>query len=290
MRWICSACVVACMGLAASHGAVAQEVSQAVVLVGAGDIANCAVGDGGGAWATSRLLDRIDGTVFTLGDNAYPDGAMKSFQECYGPRWGRHKDRTRPAPGNHDYRTKNGEPYFEYFGERAGPARRGYYSYDLGAWHIVSLNSVIDASDKSAQMAWLRDDLASSAAPCTLAYWHVPVFSSGAHGGDPHMLAIWRVLYEFKADVVVNGHDHSYERFAPQDPDGKKDPGRGIREFVVGTGGGGVYEFGRPQPHSEVRENKSYGVIKFTLAPTSYTWEFVGTGPFTDKGTAECVQ
>jgi hypothetical protein len=156
----------------------------------------------------------------------------------------------------------------------------------------VSLNSEADAGSRSAQMKWLREDLQQNAAPCTLAYWHVPIFSSGAHGPDPHMQEAWKVLYEFKADVVVNGHDHHYERFAPQDPRGKKDEARGIREFIVGTGGGGTYRLGRAMPNSEVRTNQTYGVIKFTLEATSYTWEFVPAGPvaFSDKGTGQCVQ
>jgi hypothetical protein len=270
--------------------AAAAAEPEPVVLVGAGDIANCALGTGGAA--TARLLDKIPGTVFTLGDHAYPAGEAKQFKECYDPNWGRHKARTRPAPGNHDYLTKDASPYYDYFGELAGPERRGYYSYELGAWHIVSLNSFIAAGKGSPQFEWLKKDLEEHSVPCTLAYWHIPLFSSGAHGNNPHMEEVWKLLYQRGADVVLNGHDHDYERFAPQNPNGKADPARGIRQFVVGTGGGGVYKFRRIRPNSEARNYQSYGVIKLTLRPTDYSWEFVRAAgePFTDSGTAPCVQ
>lgn len=266
------------------------------VLVGAGDIANCDVAGGSGAVVTARLLDRIPGTVFTVGDHAYPSGTAKQFHDCYDPSWGRHKARTRPSPGNHDYQTANAKPYFDYFGASAGPERRGYYSYEIGAWHIVSLNSSIAAGRRSPQIEWLRKDLSEHRTACTLAYWHIPVFSSGPHGREAqdtgHMREVWRVLYEFGADVVVNGHDHVYERFAPQDPKGKPDPKKGIREFVVGTGGGGLYELGQVRPNSEARGARSYGVLKLTLGATDYTWEFIpGAGePFHDSGMSPCVQ
>ena len=275
---------------------VEQAAPATVVLVGAGDIANCEVAGGSGAVATARLLDLIPGTVFTLGDHAYPMGTADQFRDCYGPRWGRFKDRTRPAPGNHDYLTANAGPYFDYFGEAAGPDRRGYYSYTLGAWHIISLDSSIDASAHSPQGEWLRKDLAENHTVCTLAYWHIPLFSSGPHGSDPreaaHMLDVWRALYEAGADVVVNGHDHDYERFAPQDPGGKSDPKKGIREFVVGTGGGGLYEFRGSRRNSEIRNNRSYGLIKFTLGATGYSWEYLSAAgePFHDSGSGTCVQ
>jgi len=267
---------------------------EPVVLVGAGDIANCAISDGSGAVATAALLDRIPGTVFTVGDHAYPSGTAKEFRDCYDASWGRHKARTRPAPGNHDYLTSNAKAYYEYFGNSAGPDRRGYYSYTLGAWHVVSLNSFIAADRGSPQIEWLRKDLKDNRATCTLAYWHIPVFSSGPHGSDvrtsAHMLEAWRVLYEFGADVVINGHDHDYERFAPQDPKGKADP-RGVREFVVGTGGGGTYDFRQIRPNSEVRNSRSYGVLKLVLGATDYNWDFVsGAGePFQDRGASACV-
>jgi hypothetical protein len=236
------------------------------------------------------VLDQIEGTILTLGDHAYEDGSEKSFRDCYGPTWGRHKDRTRPTPGNHDYHTRNGRPYFEYFGDQAGPSGRGYYSFDLGAWHLVSLNSIVDAKRNSDQVKWLGEDLKANPKTCTLAYWHIPVFSSGDHGDSPQMAEVWKVLYAAGADIVLNGHDHDYERFPQMNPEGQADP-RGIREFVVGTGGGGVYKWGRDRRNSEVRDNNSYGVLKLTLAPTSYQWEFIpAVGKFTDSGTGICTE
>ena len=279
-----------------SRSAQGAQDQEPVVLVGAGDIANCDITGGSGAQATARLLDRIPGTVFTVGDHAYPSGTAKQFKECYDLSWGRHKARTRPSPGNHDYLTGNGKPYYDYFGDIAGPERRGYYSYKLGDWHIISLNSFIPADRGSDQIEWLRKDLSDNRTACTLAYWHTPAFSSGPHGSEAQtttrVLELWRVLYEFGADVVINGHDHDYERFAPQDPKGKPDPKKGIREFVVGTGGGGLYDFRQVRPNSEARSNRSYGVLKLTLGATDYTWQFVpGAGePFQDTGTSPCVQ
>jgi acid phosphatase type 7 len=267
-----------------------STAEDTAVLVGAGDIANCEVGDG--HMATARVLDNIPGTVFTMGDHAYPKGSKKSFEECYNLSWGRHKARTRPSVGNHDIKTKNGMPYYDYFGEAAGPRGLGYYSYNLGAWHIIALNSSVAIDRKSKQLKWLRKDLAENPSTCTLAYWHIPLFSSGEHGGEPQLIRdAWWILHEAGVDVVVNGHDHDYERFAPQDPKGKADPERGIRQFVVGSGGGGVYSFGKIMENSEVRQNKSYGVIKFTLRPGNYDWEFVTAKgePFEDTGTGQCV-
>ena len=262
---------------------------ETVTFVGAGDIASCS---SEGDEATADLLDGIPGTVFTAGDNAYSDGSSLNFTNCYQPSWGKFKDRTRPSPGNHDYHTSNGSGYYAYYGANAGPAGRGYYSYDLGAWHIVSLNSNVSMSAGSAQEQWLRADLAASTKLCTLAYWHHPRFSSGTkHGSFSAAQPIWQALYDAGADVVVSGHEHNYERFAPQDADGTADPTRGIREFVVGTGGASHYDDeGTPKPNSEVFNGTTWGVIKFTLGPTSYRWEFVpvaGQG-FHDSGTGEC--
>jgi hypothetical protein len=297
---LAATCLASILGMRRESGSQTQAPSAAVepppeeptVLVGAGDIANCELLSGGGAQATARVLDRIPGTVFTVGDHAYPAGTAKQYRDCYEPTWGRHKTRTRPSPGNHDYLTSKASGYFDYFGESAGPDRRGYYSYEAGAWHVVSLNSAVPADARSEQVKWLREDLAAHPTPCTLAYWHIPVFSSGAHGNSLHMLEVWKVLYEARADVIVNGHDHDYERFAPQDPRGRKDPARGIRAFVVGTGGGGVYRFKRIRPNSEVRNYSTYGVLRLTLGATSYEWDFVQVAgvPFKDSGTSQCVQ
>ena len=266
-------------------------VASAPVFVGAGDISSC---HNDGDEQTASLLDGIQGTVFTLGDNAYGDGSAENYASCYAPTWGRHRDRTRPVPGNHDYNTPGASGYFNYFGPSVGDPSQGYYSYDLGTWHIIALNSNCEdiggCGDNSAQVAWLRADLAAHPAQCTLAYEHHPRFSSSKHGNDDELQPIWTVLYDNGADVVLSGHDHVYERFAPQDPTGQSDPDRGIRQFVVGTGGAGLYEFKDIKPNSEVQNNETHGVLKMTLEPGSYTWEFVPVAgsSFTDSGTAPC--
>ena len=261
------------------------------VLVGAGDIGDCDTDEDS---ATAALIEGIPGTVFTAGDNAYPDGTLRQFRECYDPAWGRFRDRTRPAPGNHDYSTDGAAGYLEYFGTAAvNEDGDPWYSYDLGAWHVVVLNSecsdVGGCDPDSPQGRWLAADLAASAASCTLAIFHEPRFSSGYHGNDRGVAPFWRALYDAGADVVVNGHDHDYERFAPQAPDGSEDRERGIREFVVGTGGTGLREFAEIQPNSELRASISHGVLKLTLRPRGYDWAFIATsGPFTDAGSATC--
>jgi acid phosphatase type 7 len=226
---------------------------------------------------------RIDGTLATLGDHAYPSGSRQQYAECYNPSWGTMKERTRPSPGNHDYETRNAKGYFDYFGEAAGNRGRGYYSYDLGEWHVIVLNSnceeVGGCEERSPQGRWLRSDLATHAATCTLAYWHHPLFSSGTeHGGEEAMRPAWEMLYQAGADVVLAGHEHNYERFAPQDPNGRRDAQRGIRQFVVGTGGKSLYEFGRPLRTSEVRGAETFGVLVLTLHPRGYDWAFVPAG------------
>jgi len=261
------------------------------VLVGAGDIADCTSTDDE---ATAALLDGIPGTVITLGDNAYESGTDAEFANCYDPSWGRHKARTRPSVGNHDYLTISASGYFGYFGVAAGDPTQGYYSYNLGAWHIIVINSncssVGGCGAGSPQEQWLRADLAAHPAACTLAYWHHPRFSSGEHGNHISMRAIWQVLYEADADLVLNGHDHDYERFAPQDPNGVADPARGLREFVVGTGGKNHYAIVTPVANSEVRNDDTFGVLKLTLRPTSYDWAFVPEAgkTFTDSGSGTC--
>jgi len=259
------------------------------VLIGAGDIAHCS---SQGDEATANLLDSIPGTVFTTGDNVYPDGTMDQFVNCYEPSWGRHKARTYPSPGNHDYHTENAAGYFEYFGAAAGEPGKGYYSYDLGTWHIIVLNSNIPVDAGSPQELWLRADLAAHPVACTLAYWHHPRFSSGTKHGSRHaMQPLWQALYDFGADVVLAGHEHNYERFAPQDPQGLEDPTRGIRQFVIGSGGRSHYSFGSPIANSEVRNGDTNGVLKLTLHSTSYSWEFIPEAgqAFTDSGNAPCV-
>jgi len=268
-------------------------LAQDPVLVGAGDIADC--GELSGAAKTAILLDHIEGTVFTLGDNAYGSGTPSQFADCYGPTWGRFKDRTKPALGNHDYKTPGATGYFGYFGAAAGDPKTGYYSYDLGAWHVVVLNSncgeVGGCAAGSPQEKWLREDLGAHPAACTAAMWHHPRFSSSAeHGDDKRTKDLWKTLEEAGAELVLSGHDHDYERFAPQDVDGRRDMERGIRQFVAGTGGRYEYKWGKPDANSEVRNNDTFGVLKLTLHPDGYDWEFVPVegGHFKDSGSARC--
>jgi hypothetical protein len=267
------------------------EAGTATLLV-AGDIADCGSrGDEG----TAALLDaNPTAAVATLGDNVYDSGTRSEFADCYGPSWGRHKGRTRPAPGNHEYGSDGARPYYEYFGEAAGEPEKGYYSYDLGPWHVVVVNSncgEVACGAGSAQEAWLRADLAAHPARCTLAYWHHPRFSSGSrHGSTPGMAPIWKTLYELGADVVLAGHDHDYERLAPLDPSGKVDQERGIRSFVVGTGGKSHSGFGGPLTGSEVRNGDTFGVLELTLKPIGYDWKFIPQPgfSFTDSGSGDC--
>ena len=261
-------------------------------MVGAGDVADCR--DLSGAEATARLLEQIPGTVMVSGDLAYPDGSKENF-ECYDKTWGRVKSRTRPSPGNHEFHAAGATPYFDYFGTAAGDAKNGYYSYELGTWHIIVLNSecveVGGCDAGSRQEKWLRADLAAHPVACTLAYWHKPLFSSGgAHGNDPEIKPLWQALYDANADVVVNGHDHDYERFAPQTPDGGSQAARGIREFVAGTGGKSHRPFGPAKPNSEVRDATAFGVLKLTLKPGAYDWQFIPEAgkSFTDSGSGAC--
>ena len=272
---------------AAPAGVGVSSLAGDPVLVGAGDIANC---DTTTDSDTAALLDAIDGTVFAAGDNAYLTGSAADYANCYEPTWGRHKSRTRPAPGNHEYLSADAAPYYAYFGAHAGPSGVGYYSYDLGAWHIVSLNSNIAANAGSVQEQWLRADLAANRTQCTLAYWHHPLFSSGIHGNDLQMRDIYQALYDFGADVVVTGHDHDYEQFHRQNADGVLDA-NGIREFVVGTGGTTLRPFGVIHPNSAVRDSSAQGVLKLTLRPTSYDWNFIpiAGGVFTDSGSRPCI-
>lgn len=263
----------------------------APVLVGAGDIAYDSRRDD----ETAKLLDTIPGIVFTLGDNAYLDGKSEEFQKYYEPTWGRHKARTFPAIGHHEYGVPGAYGYHQYFGPIAGDPGLAYYSYDLGDWHIIVLNSICermgDCRIDSTQGKWLQADLAANPGICTLAYFHDPLFSSSSDNAYPGVQDFWRLLYNAEVDVILNGHAHNYERFALQNPDGQADPGRGIRQFVIGTGGRSFSTFDAPAPNSEARETGTAGVLKLTLHPTSYDWEFVPIAgeSFTDSGSADCV-
>ena len=256
------------------------------VLVGAGDIAQCG---SPGSEATATLLDRLQGTVFTAGDNAYPSGRIEDFRDCYDPTWGRHLARTWPVPGNHEYEMPGASPYFSYFGGNAGSPGRGYYAYTLGAWRVIALNSEVPVSAGSPQAAWLRTELASNSAPCTAAYWHRPLVSSGLHGDNLDMRDLFRILYEAGVEFIVTGHDHIYERFSAMDADGRPDPSKGIREFIVGTGGAPLTQPKSVRSGSE-RQGVAWGVIRFELSPGSYRWRFVPVAgeSFEDSGADVC--
>jgi hypothetical protein len=274
-----------------------QEASQTYVLVGAGDISSCE--DPEGAEATARLIEKIPGTVYAAGDLAYERGSAHEFSNCYTSTWGRFKDRTRPTPGNHEYLAPGAAPYFAYWGERAGPAGRGYYSYDLGAWHIVVLNTNCDQKSVggcgagSPEESWLKEDLAAHSNACILAYGHHALFSSGIfskHARHAELRQFWRDLYAVHADLILAGHEHSYERFAPQNPDGARDDAHGIREIVAGTGGKDHGPLGFASANSEVRDWTTFGVLKLTLGPGNYSWEFIPVEgrSFHDSGSGAC--
>ena len=256
------------------------------VLVGAGDIARC---ETEGARATAKLLDEIRGTVFLAGDNAYPSGSAADYRDCFDPTWGRHRSRIRPVPGNHEYQTPGASAYFDYFGGSAGTPGLGYYSYTVGPWLVLAINSELPTGSGSAQQQWVADELTRNPRPCTAAIWHRPLFSSGVNGANLDMQDLWRLLHRLGVDIVINGHEHLYERFAPQGPDGRLDLAGGMRQFTVGTGGVESTMPVRSAPNSEVTAS-AWGVTKFTLQSGSYHWEFVPVegGAFRDTGTGTC--
>jgi hypothetical protein len=263
--------------------------SGSAVLVGAGDI--CQVFAIGNALHTATLVEALPSAgVFTLGDNSNDSGTAEQYATCYGSTWGAFKSRTRPTVGNHDHLTSDGAPYYAYFGSAAGPAGKGHYSYDLAAnWHVIVLNAICGqvggCGAGSTQENWLRADLAANSGKHVIAMWHIPRFSSGLHGGSTDYQTWWQDLYDAHAEIVLSGHDHEYERFAPQSPTGVADS-RGIREFVVGTGGAVLAPFLIVKANSEVRRAGTYGVLKLTLTEHSYAWQFipVADGSFTDSG------
>jgi len=263
-------------------------IPQTVVMIGAGDIGDCsALADAGiHARDTARMMDTTTAdAIFTAGDNAYPLGSSDDFT-CYENTWGRFKSKTFPVPGNHEYYQPGALPYFQYFGARAGEGgfRTGYYSFNLGNWHIVALNSPLQASGGFDQIMWLKDDLQNSSAKCTMAIWHYPVFTSGPSNGSPEsrvMREAWQVLFDGGADLIVNGHDHLYERFAPQSPDGRRNDATGITQIIAGTGGAPLYQFSGRIANSDA-QMRSYGLLKLTLQPTSFDSVFlpVAGAPF----------
>jgi hypothetical protein len=266
-----------------------DAVADVAVLVGAGDVAVCGAG---GSIATGRLLDSQQGTVFVAGDIAYPDGTAEQFRNCYDPAWGRHKNRTRPAPGNHEYGSPGAAPYFAYFGSNAGPPGLGYYRYRKGTWLVLSLNSNTEGIDRMGQIEWLRRELETQNAVCTVAYFHHPRFSSGPHGTVPPMpivIDLWRELYRAGVDVVISAHEHFYERFLPQTADGVLDLQFGLRQFIVGTGGAPLTQPVRRVANSETVLS-SHGVLRLVLEGQSYRWDFLSAdgGAILDSGAASC--
>jgi hypothetical protein len=294
------AAAVACLALAAQVGGVrpAAASSDEPVIAAAGDIAcasSAATATTCRQQATAQLLSQGSyDAILLLGDNQYEDGRLVDYQHYFGPTWGQWNSIIHPVPGNHEYQTSDAAGYFDYFGAAAGDRTRGYYSFDLGAWHIVALNSNCAAIGGcqvgSPQETWLRSDLAAHPTRCTLAYWHHPRFTSGWNGNADFMQDIWTALYAYRADVVLNGHEHSYERFAPQTPVGDVSP-YGIREFVVGTGGKSHYSLAPAIPNSVVRDTTSFGILQLSLHPTGYDWVFLPEdgSSFTDAGSAECI-
>lgn len=262
----------------------------APLLLAAGDIGSCR---SDGDDATAALLTGVPATIAALGDLAYPRGTAEEFADCYDPSWGIFRARTRPAAGNHDYATPGAGPYFDYWGTLAGLPGAGYYSYELGSWHVVVLNSnchFVACHPGSLQETWLRKDLADHRTPCTLAYFHHPLFSSTAGTATPAVQPLWQDLYDAGADLVLNGHAHNYQRFAPQTPLGAADPRRGIREFVVGTGGNSHHLVGPSLPNQENTDDTTFGVLRLMLLETGYVWQFVPQvgGFFTDSGAGDC--
>jgi alkaline phosphatase len=266
---------------------------QTVMLVGAGDINSC-----NEKWdrKTARLVGKIGGTVFTVGDHAYPDGTSAQFRNCYDPTWGKYKKRTRPSVGDHEYNTPGAKPYFDYFRGRAGERRGGYYSYDRGSWHIVVLNSICEevggCGRNSSQGRWLRTDLAENPTKCTLAYFHDPLYASGREHDSPQVRPFWDKLYDQHADVILSGNAHRYERYARITPSGERSSARGIRQFIVGTGGTAQGTIKGPdEPRMQAKKVGAPGVLKLKLGSGFYRWKFVpveGRKNYTDSGRARC--
>jgi hypothetical protein len=293
---------LACLGLASVAGS--ARAADAVVYV-AGDIAACRgrAPQFAGAFLTAERMaadmalqaaapDAPQLAVLTLGDNTYPVGRLAEFTDCYGPTWGRFKAITYPSPGNHEYAGGRADGYFSYFGAQAG---QGYYSVQLGEWRLYSLNSNLAPAAHQAQLDWLKAELAARPSRCTLAYWHHPLYSSGGHGSSPRMREAWRLLQDAGAELVLAGHDHDYERFAPQDASGRRNEANGMRQFVVGTGGAQLSPFLLTLPNSEKRDNSRTGVLRLRLSSGAYAWEFLeasydgyGQPPAPDRGNGLC--
>jgi hypothetical protein len=291
---------------AAASPAPIVALSRASVMIGVGDIASCSsrLSIGTAVLVDSVLradsIAKVSDAVFTLGDNAYTSGTTAEFAACFTPTWGDPNRRIiknlHPAPGNHEYRTPFADPYYKYFGPAAGTVGRGYYSYDVGAWHVVVVNSeiivnsVFGDSARQAQMDWVERDLTAHKTLCTIAYWHHPRFSSGWHGSDAKLGPMWQLLYAHDVDLVLGGHDHDYERFGPMNPAGIADTARGITQIVAGTGGEELRGFG-----DDIRANSAYriegraGVLLLTLGAAEYRSAFLEVGGrIWDQGGGKC--
>lgn len=263
-----------------------------VPLLAVGDVGDCG---SAGDEAVAALAAALPGDILLLGDIAYENGTADDFGRCFDPAWAPLKPRLHPAPGNHDYNTGGAAPYFAYFGTAAGEPGKGYYSFDVGGWHVVALNSNCAAlaggcGEGSAMLAWLQGDLASHRAACTLAFWHHPRFTSGLHGATVAMQPAWAALAASGAELVISGHDHHYERFAPLDARGAPDDTFGLRQFVVGTGGATLVPTFRTAAHSEAKDVATYGLLRLELLPGAYRWEFVPASPagYRDSGEGLC--
>jgi hypothetical protein len=281
---------------AASPSPALSTLGRHVATVAAGGDVACPVGGASCAdAATAGVIARIGPqALLALGDLQYDTGTLADFRSAYARTWGRFRSITLPAVGNHEYGTAGAAGYFTYFGRRAGRRGEGWYARSIGSWRVIALNSnCVEAGGcerGSPQQRWLAAELAAHPARCTVAIWHHPRFSSGRHGDDPRTAALWATLRARRADLVLVGHEHDYERFSPQNSDGRRDV-RGMREFVVGTGGRANYSFTRTRPNSEVRATDLHGVLELDLRARGYRWSFraVPGDGFSDAGTARCM-
>jgi hypothetical protein len=263
-----------------------------VVIAAAGDISPDQIAE---QKATSEIVLAGDfDAVVLLGDDQYPAGSLEGFQKFFHPTWGRFKDKIWPSAGNHEYATPGAKGYFDYFGARAGEPGKGYYSFDLGSWHLIALNTsdgckAVPCGEGSEQLKWLEEDLQKSDKKCTLGFWHYPRFSSGPHGDFADIIPVWNVLTAHGVDLVLNGHDHLYERFPSLTPQGVPDE-KGIAEFVVGTGGAENYPVAVRHAHSAVVDAHAHGVLALALGPEGYAWDFLAApgSTFTDRGEGKC--
>ncbi len=260
-------------------------MGQTAVVIGVGDIGQCGRAE---VAQVARLVATLEGSLLLAGDIAYFQGTAANFRDCFNPSWGQFRSRWFAVPGNHEYESPGAAPYFTYFGDAAGPAGVGYYSTMIGDWLVLMLNSNMPATAGSPQFEFARAELQAQRTPCTMAVWHHPRFTSGPGGPNFFMHDMWALLESSRAEVILNGHDHLYERFARQMPDGRPDPALGIRQFTVGTGGAELYNFVRASANSEERIMR-YGVMRLTLRPAQVEWEFLTLdGSVADSGLDTC--